>query len=428
MAAPDGKTAMNAPAEVSLVARLEAQAAALEQQVIAWRRDFHANPELGNQEVRTSGIVAAHLQRVGLDDIRVGVAKTGVVATLKGGKPGPCVALRADMDALPVTELNDLPFASKVRTTWGGQEVGTMHACGHDCHTAILMGVAELLAGARDEICGSVKFIFQPAEEGLPEYEKGGAKLMIEEAALENPRPDAIFGLHVISHLNAGQVGYRPGAMMASTDNFWIRIHGRQTHGAMPWLGTDPIVAAAQVVLAAQTLVSRQLDIMHEPAVVTFGTVHGGVRENIVPDEVTLTGTFRTFDEGQREFIRQRLADTAINIACACQARAEVKTFKGYPVTVNDTKLTLWSLPTLSRVAGDAHVVHVPKTGGGEDFAYFQKEVPGAFFFIGITPRGEDAAKAPSNHSPLFRVDESGMLLGVRLLARLVLDFQAKPA
>ena len=303
-----------------------------------------------------------------------------------------------------------------------------MHACGHDCHTAILMGAAELLAGARDEMCGSVKFIFQPAEEGLPEYEKGGAKLMIEEAALENPRPDAIFGLHVISHLNAGQVGYRPGAMMASTDNFWIRIHGRQTHGAMPWLGTDPIVAAAQVVLGAQTLVSRQLDIMHEPAVVTFGTVHGGVRENIVPDEVTLTGTFRTFDEGQREFIRERLADTAVNIACACQARAEVKTFKGYPVTVNDTKLTLWSLPTLSRVAGDAGVVHVPKTGGGEDFAYFQKEIPGAFFFIGITPPGENAAKAPSNHSPLFRVDESGLLLGVRLLVHLVLDFQAKPA
>ena len=419
---------MNAPTEVSLAARLEAQVASLEQQVIAWRRDFHANPELGNQEVRTSGIVAAHLRRLGLDDIRVGVAKTGVVATLKGGKPGPCVALRADMDALPVTELVDLPFASKLRTTWGGHEVGTMHACGHDCHTAILMGVAELLAGARDEIHGTVKFIFQPAEEGLPEYEKGGAKLMIEEAALENPRPDAIFGLHVISHLNAGQVGYRPGAMMASTDNFWIRIHGRQTHGAMPWLGTDPIVAAAQVVLGAQTLVSRQLDIMHEPAVVTFGTVHGGVRENIVPDEVTLTGTFRTFDERQREFIRERLADTAINIACACQARAEVKTFQGYPVTVNDTKLTLWSLPTLSRVAGDANVVHVPKTGGGEDFAYFLKEIPGAFFFIGITPPGQDAAKAPSNHSPLFRVDESGLLLGVRLLAHLVLDFQAKPA
>ena len=423
---------MNAPTEIrvdrALGERLEAHAASLQAQVIAWRRDFHANPELGNQEVRTSGIVADHLRRLGLDDVRVGVAKTGVVGTLKGGKPGPCVALRADMDALPVTEQVDLPFASKVRTTLGGQEVGTMHACGHDCHTAILMAVAEMLAEVRADLNGTVKFIFQPAEEGLPGYEKAGAKLMIEEKALENPRPEAIFGLHVISALSAGQIGYRPGPIMASTDNFWIRIRGRQTHGAMPWLGVDPIVAAAQVVLGAQTLVSRQLDIMHEPAVVTFGTIHGGVRENIVPDEVTLTGTFRTFDEDQREFIRERLEATATNIACACQASADVKTFQGYPVTVNDTRLTLWSLPTLARAAGEGNVVHVPKTGGGEDFSYFQKEIPGAFFFVGITPKGEDPRKAPANHSPLFRVDESGLLVGMRLLAGLVVDYQARPA
>jgi amidohydrolase len=418
---------MNAPADTPLAVRIDAHAAALEAQVIAWRRDFHANPELGNQEVRTSGIVAAHLRRLGFDEVRTGVAKTGVVGLLKGGKPGPCVALRADMDALPVTEESDLPFASKVRTTWGGQEVGAMHACGHDCHTAILMGVAELFAASRAELCGSVKFIFQPAEEGLPDYENGGARLMIEELALENPRPEAIFGLHVISLLNAGQIGYRPGALMASTDNFWIRIKGRQTHGAMPWLGVDPIVAAAQVVMGTQTLVSRQLDIMHEPAVVTFGTIHGGVRENIVPDEVTLSGTFRTFDEGQREFIRERIAETATSIACSCRASAEVTTFKGYPVTVNDPRLTLWSLPTLSRVAGEGNVVHVPKTGGGEDFSYFQKEIPGAFFFVGITPRGADAHKAPANHSPLFTVDESGLLTGLRLLAHLVLDYQSGP-
>lgn len=416
---------MNAPHDMTLAARIDALAAGMTDRLIAWRRDFHAHPELGNQEVRTSGIVADHLRRLGFDEVRVGVAKTGVVGTLRGGKPGPCVALRADMDALPVTEMVDLPFASKERTVWGGQEVGTMHACGHDCHTAILMTVAEILAGLRADLAGTVKFIFQPAEEGLPDYEEGGAKLMIREQALENPRPDAIFGLHVISHLNAGLIGYRPGAMMASTDNFWIRIRGRQTHGAMPWLGTDPIVAAAQVVLGAQTLVSRQLDIMHEPAVVTFGTVNGGVRENIVPDEVTLTGTFRTFDENQREFIRERLAETAQNIACSCRASADVKTFKGYPVTVNDTRLTLWSLPTLTRVAGEGHVVHVPKTGGGEDFAYFQKEIPGAFFFLGITPPAEDASKAPANHSPLFRVDEAGLLPGVRLLAHLVADYQA---
>jgi amidohydrolase len=418
---------MNAPSERSLIAQIEARAAALEQKVIAWRRDFHAHPELGNREVRTSRIVAEHLRALGLTDVRTGVAHTGVVGTLKGGKPGPCVGLRADMDGLPVTELADVSFVSKTRTEWMGQEVGTMHACGHDCHVAILMGVAELFAGVREHIGGSIKFIFQPAEEGLPEGEHGGAKMMIEEMVLANPKVEAIFGLHVISHLNVGKVGYRPGAMMASTDNFFIKVRGRQTHGAMPWLGADPIVASAQIILGMQTLVSRQLDIMHEPAVVTVGSINGGVRENIIPDEVVMRGTYRTFDEGQREFLRERIADTATNIACACQTTAEVRIAKGYPVTVNDTRLTLWSLPTLGRVAGEGGVEHIPKTGGGEDFSYFQKEIPGVFYFIGITPAGQDAGKAPSNHSPYFYVDESGLLLGVRLLAHLVVDYQDKP-
>jgi len=419
---------MNAPTEHSAIARIEARAAALEQKVIAWRRDFHAHPELGNRELRTSRIIAEHLQSLGLDDVRVGVAHTGVVGTLEGGKPGPCVGLRADMDALPVTEMADVSFASKARTDWAGQEVGTMHACGHDCHVAILMGVAELFAGMREHIHGSIKFIFQPAEEGLPDGEHGGAKMMIEEHALANPKVDAIFGLHVMSGLNAGMVGYRPGAMMASTDNFFIKVKGRQTHGAMPWLGADPIVASAQIIMGMQTLVSRQMDIMHEPAVVTIGSINGGVRENIIPDEVLMRGTYRTFDEEQREFLRERIADTATNIACACQTTADVHIVKGYPVTVNDPKLTLWSIPTLSRVAGDAGVVHVPKTGGGEDFSYFQKEIPGAFYFVGITPRDQDPAKAPANHSPYFYVDESGLLLGLRLLAHLVVDYQHKPA
>jgi len=419
---------MNAPTETALAAQIEARAAALEEKVLAWRRDFHSHPELGNREVRTSKIVADHLRRLKMDEVRTGVAHTGVVATLKGGKPGPCVALRADMDGLPVTELANVPFASKARAQWMDQEVGVMHACGHDCHTAILMGVAELFAGLREHIAGSIKFIFQPAEEGLPEGENGGAKMMIEEHALTNPKVDAIFGLHVISHLNAGTIGYRPGAMMASTDNFSITVKGRQTHGAMPWLGTDPIVASAQIVLGMQTLVSRQMDIMENPAVVTIGAIHGGVRENIIPDEVVMRGTFRAFDEGQREDLRQRIADTASNIACACRATADVHTVKGYPVTVNDPKLTLWSLPTLTRVAGERGVEHIPRTGGGEDFAYFQKEIPGAFYFIGITPKSEDAHKAPSNHSPYFYVDESGLLLGVRLLAHLVVDYQANPA
>ncbi|MBL8376598.1 MAG: amidohydrolase [Burkholderiales bacterium] len=418
---------MNAPVEPALIAHLEARAAALESQVIAWRRDLHAHPELGNQEVRTAGIVAAHLRALGLDEVREGVAVTGVVGLLKGALPGPCIALRADMDALPVTEEVDVPFASKARAQWNGEEVGTMHACGHDCHVAILMGVAQVLAQSRDLLAGSVKFIFQPAEEGLPGYAKGGARLMVEEAVLENPRPQAIFGLHVISALNAGKIGYRPGAMMASTDNFWIKVRGRQTHGAMPWLGADPVVASAQVVLGLQTLVSRQLDIMHEPAVVTVGMIHGGVRENIIPDEVELRGTFRTFDENQREMIRERIADTATNIACSCHMKAEVGTTRGYPVTVNDPKLTLWSLPTLTRVGGDDGVVHVPKTGGGEDFSYFQKEIPGVFYFIGITPRDKDPAQAPANHSPHFYVDESGLLLGLRLLLNLVADYAADP-
>ena len=418
---------MNAPAD-SFLTQIEARAAALEQQIITWRRDFHAHPELGNQEIRTSGIVAAHLKKLGLDDVRTGVAKTGVVGTLKGAKPGPCVALRADMDGLPVTELADVSFASKTKAQWDGAEVGTMHACGHDCHTAILMGVAELFASMREHVCGTIKFIFQPAEEGLPNYANGGAKMMIEELALENPRPEVIFGLHVISALNTGKVGYRPGAMMASTDNFFIKIRGRQTHGAMPWLGADPIVASAQVVMGMQTLVSRQLDIMENPAVVTFGAINGGNRENIIPDEVTLRGTFRTFDEAQREHIRKRIEETAVNIACACQTTAEVRTHKGYPVTVNDPKLSLWSLPVISKVAGESNVVHIPRTGGGEDFSYFQKEIPGVFYFIGITPPGKDPAQAPSNHSPHFYVDEDGLLLGVRLLANLVAEYQKSPA
>jgi amidohydrolase len=418
---------MNAPVE-SLIGQIETRAASLEEKVIAWRRDFHANPELGNREVRTSKIIAEHLQALKMDEVRVGVAHTGVVATLKGGKPGPCLALRADMDALPVTEMVDVPFASKARTQWDGQEVGTMHACGHDCHVAILMGVAELFAGLREQICGTIKFIFQPAEEGLPDGEYGGAKMMIEEHALASPKVDAIFGLHVISLLPVGVVGYRPGSMMASTDNFSIKVRGQQTHGAMPWLGADPIVASAQIIMGMQTLVSRQMDIMEEPSVVTIGAINGGVRENIIPDEVTMRGTFRTFDEGQREFLRERIIDTATNIACACRTTAEVRMIKGYPVTVNDPKLTLWSLPTLTRVAGDKGVMHVPKTGGGEDFSYFQKEVPGAFYFVGITPRDRDPAHAPANHSPYFYVDESGLLLGVRLLAHLVADYQANPA
>ncbi|HSH89967.1 MAG TPA: amidohydrolase, partial [Ramlibacter sp.] len=269
----------------SLSEQIDAAAPAVEARVIAWRRDLHANPELGNREFRTSGIVADHLKALGFDEVRTQVAYTGVVGLLKGGLPGPVVALRADMDALPVSEQVDVPFASKVRTLWNGEEIGVMHACGHDCHVAILMGVAEVLAGMRAKLRGSVKFIFQPAEEMAPIGEEGGAKLMIAEGALENPVPKAIFGLHVTSRLNVGTVGYRSGPTMASSDRFSIKVHGKQTHGAAPWLGVDPIVTAAQIVLGLQTVVSRTQDIAREPAVVTVGMIKGGVRENIIPDE-----------------------------------------------------------------------------------------------------------------------------------------------
>ena len=319
----------------SLAERIDAAAKALEEQVIAWRRDLHAHPELGNREFRTSGVVAEHLTSLGFDEVRTGVAHTGVVGLLKGGLPGPVVALRADMDGLPVTEEVDVPFASKVRTTWNGEQVGVMHACGHDCHVSILMGVASLLAGLRAELRGTVKFLFQPAEEMPPEGEEGGAKLMIEQGALENPVPQAVFGLHVTSRQNAGQIGYRPGPTMASSDRFRINVHGRQTHGAAPWLGVDPIVTSAQVVLGLQTIVSRGLDITQEPAVVTVGMIKGGVRENIIPDNVEMRGTIRTFDEDMRDDVHERVTTLAESIARGSRAGCTVCIEKNYPVTVN---------------------------------------------------------------------------------------------
>jgi amidohydrolase len=407
----------------SLAAPIDAAAAAIEARVIAWRRDLHAHPELGNREHRTAAIVAAHLQRIGCDEVRTGVAHTGVVGLLKGALPGPVVALRADMDALPVAEEVDVPFASKVRTVWNGEDVGVMHACGHDAHTAILMGVAEVLAGLRAGLRGSVKFIFQPAEELPPEGEEGGAKLMIEQGALEQPVPKAIFGLHVTSRLPTGAIGYRPGPTMASADNLKITIQGRQTHGAMPWFGVDPIVAAAQVVLGLQTVVSRQVDLTREPAVVTIGAIKGGVRENIIPDSVEMRGTIRSFDEAMRDDIHERVTTLAEAISRGSRAGCTVCIRKNYPVTVNDPALTEAMRPTLERVAGVEHVVVVPKVMGSEDFSFFQRVLPGLFFFIGVTPAGIDPSGAAPNHSPRFYVDESGLRLGVRALAHLACDF-----
>ena len=410
-------------ASSSLAAQIDLAAQAVEPRVIAWRRDLHEHPELGNREFRTADIVLAHLRRLGLDDIRTGVAHTGVVGVLMGALPGPTVALRADMDALPVTEAVDLPFASKVRTTWNGEEVGVMHACGHDCHTAILMGVAEILAGLRAELRGTVKFIFQPAEELPPEGEEGGAKLMIAQGALENPVPQAIFGLHVTSRLPLGIIGYRPGPTMASSDRFKITVHGKQTHGAAPWLGVDPIVTAAQVILGLQTVVSRGVDIAREPAVVTVGMIKGGVRENIIPDSVEMRGTIRAFDEEMRDEIHERVTTLAEAVSRGSRAGCTVCIDKNYPVTVNDPVLTEAMVPTLKRVAGAGGLQLVPKVTGAEDFSFFQRIVPGLFFFIGVTPPGTDPTKAHSNHSPRFFADERALVIGVRALAHLACDY-----
>ncbi len=414
----------------SLTAQIDSAAQALQAQIVDWRRDFHQHPELGNREFRTSAIVAAHLRKLGFDEVRTEVAHTGVVGLLKGGLPGPVVALRADMDALPVAEEVDLPFASKVRTDWNGEQVGVMHACGHDAHTAILMGVAEVLAGLRAGLRGSVKFIFQPAEEMPPEGEEGGAKMMVEQGAMDNPRPAAIFGLHVTSRLPLGVIGYRPGPTMASADNLKITIHGRQTHGAMPWFGVDPIVTAAQVVIGLQTVVSRQIDLTQEPAVVTIGAIKGGLRENIIPDSVEMRGTIRTFNEGMRDDIHERVTYLAEAISRGSRAGCTVCIKKNYPVTVNDPVLTETMLPTLRRVVGAEQLHLVPKVMGSEDFSFFQRVVPGLFFFVGVTPGGAaELAKAAPNHSPRFFVDEGCLLPGVRALAQLACDFlEANPS
>lgn len=411
----------------SLSDRIAALTAALEPQVIAWRRDLHQHPELGNREFRTAALVAEHLRTLGFDEVRTEVAHTGVVGLLKGGRPGGCVALRADMDALPVTEEADLPFASRARATWNGEEVGVMHACGHDCHVAILMGVASVLAGLRADIAGSVKFIFQPAEEMPPEGEEGGAALMIQEGVLQDPTPGAIFGLHVTSRQPAGVIGYRPGPTMASSDKLRITVQGKQTHGAAPWLGVDPIVTSAQIVLGLQTIVSRTLDLNREPAVVTIGAIKGGVRENIIPDRVEMRGTIRSFDEGMRDAIHARVTQLAEGIASASRASCQVCITRNYPVTHNDPALTERMLPTLMRVASTGPrpmgIEMVPKATGAEDFSFFQRLIPGLFFFIGVTPPEIEPSRAHSNHSPRFVADERGLEVGVRALANLAVDY-----
>jgi len=407
-----------------LHSEIDRRARELESKVVAWRRDFHQNPELGNREFRTSKIVAEHLQTLGIE-VKTGVAHTGVVGVLKGGRPGPVVALRADMDALPVTEEVDLPFKSTAKTQYKGQEVGVMHACGHDNHVAILMGVAEMLAGMKAELPGTVKFIFQPAEEGPPLGEKGGAPMMLEEGAFTNPKVDAVFGLHVFPN-ELGQVEYKTGGLMASSDNFYITVKGRQTHGALPWNGVDPIVTASQVVLGIQTLISRQTDLTLTPAVVTVGMMRGGIRTNIVPDSVEMAGTIRTFDEGVRAQLHERLTKLAESIATANGATASVRIQKMTPVTYNDPPLTERMVPTLERVLGKSNVKLARPTTTAEDFSFFQQAAPGMFFFIGVTPKDRVGQAAP-NHSPKFFADEGVLVPGMRAMANLAIDFLSAP-
>ena len=401
---------------------LDTHAAAIKPDVIEWRRDIHANPELSNREFRTAALVADHLRALGME-VRTEVAHTGVVGFLEGGKPGPIVALRADMDALPVTEMVDLPFASKVRTTYNGMEVGVMHACGHDNHVAILMGVASVLTTMKEDLPGSVKFIFQPAEEGAPAGEEGGADLMLREGAFETPRPEVIFGLHVWPN-RVGEISYLPGPFMASSDAMRIKVTGRQTHGAVPWGGVDPIVVASQIVLGLQTIASRQLDVTATPSIITIGTFHGGVRSNIIPDEVELSGTIRTFLPEVRRDIERRIRHTVEHIATSAGATAEVEIDYGYPVTVNDPELTMQMLPTLERVSDS--VKQTAKITGAEDFSYFANEVPGLFIFLGVAPPDADLATVPRNHSPYFFADEAALLTGVRALASLAVDYMVQ--
>jgi amidohydrolase len=405
----------------TLHAEIDRLSAELSGDVIAWRRDLHQNPELGNREFRTAAIVAKHLRSLGLDEVRTDVAHTGVVGVLRGGRSGPVVGLRADMDALPVTELVDVPFASTARTEYNGQEVGVMHACGHDVHTAALMGTASVLAKMREDLAGTVVFLFQPAEEGAPHGEEGGAELMIAEGAVNEPRPGAYFGLHT-SPFPTGLFGWRAGGIMASADEFTITVIGRQTHGAAPELGVDPIVVASQIVLALQTIPSRQVAAIN-PVVVSVGKIEGGVRFNIIPETVKLDGTIRTHDPAVQDKVHERIRRTAEKIAESAGATAEVEIRRLYPVTYNDPDLTAASLASLSRVVGEKGLVQIPPLMVAEDFSFFAHEAPGFYFMLGVNAPGVGYGEAAPNHSPYFYVNEDALQIGVRAMATLAVDY-----
>ncbi len=406
---------------------IEAAVAAIEPRVIEWRRDFHRHPELANREQRTSAKVAGHLQALGLE-VRTGMAHTGVVAVIEGKLPGPTILLRADMDALPVTEKTDVPFRSTATGEFRGRTVGVMHACGHDAHTAILMGAADILVKLRDRLPGKVLLVFQPAEEGVPEGERGGAPLMLDEGLLEIAKPEAAFALHVGSMLNTGQIMLRPGPLMAGSDFFRILVTGRQSHGSRPWKGIDPIVVSAEIVGVLQTIVSRQTDITDLPAVVTVGAINGGVRHNIIPDSVEMLGTIRTFSEASRTDVIERMRRTVAKVAEASGATATLELMPApNPPLVNDPALTDWATQSLKRSLGDDAVTTSRLLTVAEDFAYIARAVPSVYYWVGVTPAGQDAAIAPDNHSDLFYVDETALPGALRSLLGLAVDYLQSP-
>ncbi len=394
----------------------------IESKTIAWRRDLHEHPELGNRETRTEGIIAEHLTKLGLE-VKTGVAHTGVVAILRGGKPGPCVALRADMDGLPIVEKVKLDYASKVKSEYNGQPVGVMHACGHDTHVAMLMSVAEILAGMKNDLHGTVKFIFQPAEEGAPDGEEGGAPLMVKEGVMDNPKVDVVFGLHIESNIETGRIEYKPGAFMASSDWFHVVVKGKGSHGSQPWLGIDPIQVAAQIIEGFQHIVSRQMELTKAPVVITVGKISGGVRSNIIPEECIMDGTIRTLDSKMQEDVHERMKITATNIAEANGATATVTIDTKTLVTYNTPELVKQMIPSLQSAAGVNNVAEREWVTGAEDFSYYGTRAPSFFFYLGGMTKGSDPAKAPPHHTADFQVDEAGMKTGVRAFCHLVIDY-----
>jgi len=405
-------------------AQIASLSTAVEAEVIKWRHHFHQHPELSNREFETADYIAKYLKSLGLS-VQTGIAHTGVVAILDSGKAGPVVALRADIDGLPITETSGVAFASKVTTTYNGNEVGVMHACGHDTHAAMLMGAAKVLVAMKDQLKGKVKFIFQPAEEGAPSGESGGAELMVQQGVLDSPKVDVIFGIHINSQTDVGTIKYRAGGIMAAADPFKIVVKGKQSHGAYPWLSVDPVVTTAQIVMGLQTIVSREVKLIDNAAVISVGSIHGGNRSNIIPNEVELVGTIRTLDDGMRTHILESLTKKAQLIAQSMGATAQVTVPNGfnYPVTFNDHALMAQMLPTLVATAGKDNVVHTNAVMGAEDFSFFQKKIPGLYLFVGGKTKSTPVEKAPGHHTPNFVIDDAGMLLGVRTLSNLVVDY-----